>query len=162
MNGCKIDDTFFKDEIDYKNLDESIYTQFAKTMAKNVDIDLAKTPLVDILTGYTRYRILQSKIDKAIEYINKHIRIDDEYPDYMEMLIEERDELLNILNGEVEIPDDEEEEKKIPEKLDDFTIAVGSVDESNIEEYIQTLFNQQYEIFNKINSIIDYLKSKGE
>ena len=55
-----------------------------------------------------------------------------------------------------------EEEKKIPEKLDDFTIAVGSVDESNIEEYIQTLFNQQYEIFNKINSIIDYLKSKGE
>ena len=55
-----------------------------------------------------------------------------------------------------------EEEKEIPEKLDDFTIAVGSVDESNIEEYIQTLFNQQYEIFNKINSIIDYLKSKGE
>lgn len=55
-----------------------------------------------------------------------------------------------------------EEEKKIPEKLDDFTIAVGKVDENNIEEYIQTLFNQQYEIFNKINSIIDYLKSKGE
>lgn len=55
-----------------------------------------------------------------------------------------------------------EEEKKIPEKLDDFTIAVGKVDESNIEEYIQTLFNQQYEIFNKINSIIDYLKSKVE
>ena len=67
MNEFKIDDTFFKDEIDYKDLDESIYTQFAKTMAKNVDIDLAKTPLVDILTGYTRYRILQFKIDKAIE-----------------------------------------------------------------------------------------------
>ena len=43
---------------------------------------------------------LQSKIDKAIEYINKHIRIDDEYPDYMEMLIEERDELLDILRKE--------------------------------------------------------------
>lgn len=70
MNEYKIDDTFFKDEIDYKDLDESIYTQFAKTMAKNVDIDLAKTPLVDILTGYTRYRILQSKIDKAIEVID--------------------------------------------------------------------------------------------
>lgn len=69
MNEFKIDDTFFKDEIDYKDLDESIYTQFAKTMAKNVDIDLAKTPLVDILTGYTRYRILQSKIDKANELL---------------------------------------------------------------------------------------------
>lgn len=55
-----------------------------------------------------------------------------------------------------------EEEKKIPEKLNNFTIAVGSVDESDIEEYIQKLFNQQYEIFNKINDIIDYLKSKGE
>jgi hypothetical protein len=73
MNEFKIDDTFFKDEIDYKNLDESIYTQFAKTMAKNVDIDLAKTPLVDILTGYTRYRILQSKIDKANEVLNQYM-----------------------------------------------------------------------------------------
>lgn len=71
MNEFKIDDTFFKDEIDYKDLDESIYTQFAKTMAKNVDIDLAKTPLVDILTGYTRYRILQSKIDKANKLLDK-------------------------------------------------------------------------------------------
>lgn len=76
MNEFKIDDTFFKDEIDYKDLDESIYTQIAKTMAKNVDIDLAKTPLVDILTGYTRYRILQSKIDKAIEYIEENINLE--------------------------------------------------------------------------------------
>jgi len=78
MNEIKIDDTFFKDEIDYKDLDESIYTQFAKTMAKNVDIDLSKTPLVDLLTGYTRYRILQSKIDKAIEYIENNTW-EDEY-----------------------------------------------------------------------------------
>jgi uncharacterized protein YoxC len=27
---------------------------------------------------------------------------------------------------------------------------------------IQKLFNQQYEIFKRINTIIDYLKSKGE
>ena len=46
---------------------------------------------------------LQEKIDKAIEYIKEHIRIDDEYPDYMEMLIKERDELLSILqNGSEE------------------------------------------------------------
>lgn len=76
MNKIILDDTFFKDEIDYKNLDDSIYTQFAKTMAKNVDIDLAKTPLVDILTGYTRYRNLQSKIDKAINKLEKYGLVD--------------------------------------------------------------------------------------
>ena len=77
MNEFKIDDTFFKNEIDYKDLDESIYTQFAKTMAKNVDIDLAKTPLVDILTGYTRYRILQFKIDKANEILEEILIVSD-------------------------------------------------------------------------------------
>lgn len=63
---------------------------------------------------------------------------------------------INSLNDEVEIL----EENKIPEKLNNFTISVGRVDDSNIEEYIQKLFEQQYEIFNKINSIIDYLKAK--
>ena len=82
MNEFKIDDTFFKDEIDYKDLDESIYTQFAKTIAKNVDIDLAKTPLVDILTGYTKYRILQSKIDKANQYLEERFIFDDENGEY--------------------------------------------------------------------------------
>ncbi len=39
----------------------------------------------------------KQRIDKAIKYIKEHIRIDDEYPDYMEMLLEERNELLEIL-----------------------------------------------------------------
>lgn len=52
----KFNDTFFKDKFDYNGFEDNIYTQFAKMMARNVDIDLAKTPLVDILTGYTRYR----------------------------------------------------------------------------------------------------------
>ena len=39
-------------------------------------------------------------VDKATEYIKEHIRIDDEYPAYMEMLVEERDNLLNILQNE--------------------------------------------------------------
>ena len=110
MKEIKIDDIFFKDEIDYKDLDESIYTQFAKTMAKNVDIDLAKTPLVDILTGYTRYRILQSKIDKALDYIEKYLQehIIDDLPDEESKFETEdgipipnaKEQLLNILKGE--------------------------------------------------------------
>lgn len=36
---------------------------------------------------------------KAIEYIKEHIVEDDEYPGYMEMLIKERNELLEILGG---------------------------------------------------------------
>ena len=39
-------------------------------------------------------------IEKAKDYIKEHIRIDDEYPDYMEMLLEEYKELLEILKGE--------------------------------------------------------------
>ena len=50
----------------------------------------------------------QHKIDKAIEYIKEHIRIDDEYPDYMEMLLEERNKLLEILGDkEKEIKNEE-------------------------------------------------------
>ena len=45
------------------------------------------------------YDDYKSRCEKAIEYIKEHIRIDDEYPDYMEMLIEERDDLLNILQN---------------------------------------------------------------
>ena len=52
----EFNDTFFKDKFDYNGFEDNIYNQFAKMMARNVDIDLAKTPLVDILTGYTRYR----------------------------------------------------------------------------------------------------------
>ena len=41
----------------------------------------------------------KTRNEKAIEYIKEHIRIDDEYPAYMEMLVEEKDELLKILQG---------------------------------------------------------------
>lgn len=40
---------------------------------------------------------LQKAIATAIEYINKHIKLDLEYPSYMEMRIEEKNELLRIL-----------------------------------------------------------------
>ena len=45
----------------------------------------------------------KSRVDKAVEYIKEHIRIDDEYPAYMEMLVEERDNLLNILQNGSEV-----------------------------------------------------------
>lgn len=41
---------------------------------------------------------LKEVIKEAREYIKEHIRIDDEYPAYMEMLITERDELDEILS----------------------------------------------------------------
>ena len=36
-------------------------------------------------------------LDKTKEYIKEHIRIDDEYPDYMEMLVDEYHQLLELL-----------------------------------------------------------------
>ena len=59
----------------------------AKTMAGNLDYQKEIARLKDI-------------IKEVREYIEKHIRIDDEYPDYMEMLLEEYNELLEILDKE--------------------------------------------------------------
>ena len=90
MKELELDDTFFKDEIDYNNLEGNIYTQFAKTMAKNADIDLAKTPLVDLLTGYTKYRTLQFKIDK----VNKLIDENKDQADWLHMPAWELQDIL--------------------------------------------------------------------
>lgn len=63
---------------------------------------------------------------------------------------------LSNLNDEVEII---EEEKKIPEKLSTwFSVETEQNKELNIE-YANTNFENMYE---KINEIIDYLKSKGK
>ena len=70
MNKIILDDEFFKDKIDFKDFEENIYNQLSKTMARSVDIDLAKTPLVDILTGYTRYVILEKQLE-AYENMRK-------------------------------------------------------------------------------------------
>ena len=44
---------------------------------------------------------LNSIIKEVREYIQTHIRIDDEYPNYMEMLLEEYNKLLEILDKEM-------------------------------------------------------------
>ena len=67
----KLDDTFFKDKFDCSEFEDNIYNQMANTMAKNVDIDLAKTPLVDILTGYTRYKTAEVEVDRLNNIINE-------------------------------------------------------------------------------------------
>ena len=41
---------------------------------------------------------LENIIKEVRKYIKEHIRIDDEYPAYMEMLLEEYKELLEILD----------------------------------------------------------------
>ena len=81
-----MDDTFLKDNFDITGIEDNIYNQMAKTMARNVDIELAKTPLVDILTGYTRYKEaeyeLQQKekiIKEVREYIENDMKLKDNF-----------------------------------------------------------------------------------
>lgn len=58
--------------------------------------------LLDYITNLQQEKEdYKSRVEKAIEYIKEHIRIDDEYQAYMEMLVEERDNLLNILQNEI-------------------------------------------------------------
>lgn len=62
--------------------------------------ELKNRPIVDFTFDvYKELEDYKSRCEKAVEYIKEHIRIDDEYPSYMEMLVEEKNELLNILNG---------------------------------------------------------------
>ena len=69
------------------------------------------------------------------------------------------EEEVNFLNDEVEIPDDEDEEKEIPEKLEyeesdengEFSINGFTFD-----------FEQKIQIIKTVNEIIDFFKSKGE
>lgn len=51
----------------------------------------------DNLYQLRQNKILQNRIDKAIEFINENMRIDFDYPDYVEMLLEEKNKLLDIL-----------------------------------------------------------------
>ena len=70
--GFKVDE-FFKDNFDTTGIDDNIYNQIAKDMARCIDIDLAKTPLVDILTGYTRYKEAEYELQQK-ENIIKEVR----------------------------------------------------------------------------------------
>ena len=100
MKGGKIPDDFFKDEINYNGLEDRIYNQLAKTMARNIDIDFAKTPIVDILTGYTKYREAEEKVEQleniikeAIELTNNLLQTEDK--GYYQILFQKQLDILN-------------------------------------------------------------------
>lgn len=102
----KVDDIeFFKEKMDTLEYEENIYNQFAKSMAKATDIDLAKTPLVDLITGYIECKnyesyakLIQERNDKAIEYISKLNSKGRDCEIYWDI----KKEILNILRGEGE------------------------------------------------------------
>ena len=100
--------------------------------------------------------------DKIFDYNNTDYRFwDEEYECYGYLTSYIGNNSLNILNDEIEIL---EEQKKIPEKIefsaDGYPIYVSCLDGDDIKH----THANDYDIFiaNKINSIIDYLKSKGE
>ena len=132
------------------------------------------------------------ELPKKIKVLDVIYEFDDHYGDYFNksldrylfvyMTSEEEWKLAYFLNAEVEILEEEprnievcgtwftkseydklaqsEEQKKIPEKLTDILRVndlIPPVDENMYKIWQQTIKNQ-----NKINSIIDYLKSKGE
>ena len=88
----KDNERLFKDDITKDILDNEIYNQMARNIAKACDIDLAKTPLVDLITTYIDYNSLKFK-NKIIKEENKK---------YKEAI----DKIYSIINYEYNFYDD--------------------------------------------------------
>lgn len=103
MTDEELDHAIMRADYEYDSLKDKVHDQFEEIKELNNSITWWTNRFNAVQRDYEN---LQERIDKAIDYINKHMRIDDEYPDYMEMLIEERNELLEILRdkGIEEIP----------------------------------------------------------
>lgn len=56
--------------------------------------------MADLFFCITENKILKERIEKAVEYISKHLRDDSEYPGYVYCDKVEKYDLLNILRGE--------------------------------------------------------------
>lgn len=117
----------------------------------------------------TMYELLgmvkDGKAPKTIKSEGHYYNYDELEKDYYEGMGYDYEYLLantsvKGLDDEIEIIEDTpKEEKKIPEKLTTwFSVETKQSKELNIE-YANTNFENMYE---KINEIIDYLKSKGE
>ena len=59
--------------------EESIYQKLSQATARAIDTALGKTTLAELLDGYTKYIVLQDKIDNAIAYIKTQQKIFKDY-----------------------------------------------------------------------------------
>lgn len=109
------------------------------------------------------YAIMKSLGVKELEIDKKYFEID--INKFVNMYYHD------TLNGNIKVElreknNEVEEEKKIPEKLDyceENTFMIKCKENSYLtREEIRLLDSNFKELGNKINSIIDYLKSKGE
>lgn len=74
-----MNEELFKDRITKEDFDNEIYHQLAKSIAKAGDIDLAKVPLVDLITTYVNYRELQQQNEFLTKRENKLQTIEQMY-----------------------------------------------------------------------------------
>ena len=110
--------------------------------------------IIDLLNKIVNGEEVPKRIKRNWEYEWQYDDIREVYC-YMSKTGDRFDEdwlVENILNDEVEII---EKEKKIPEKLNYPHIEIESSADDEIRDYL-------YKVKDKIDEIIDYLKSKGE
>ena len=113
--------------------------------------------LKDYRDEKTHENLFEDEIGKFLKYyLNDEVEILEEEPRDIEICGS------FFTKSEYDKLAQKREEKEIPEKINNWVSNVGRVDNSNIEEYVHNLFEQQTILYFKINSIIDYLKSKGE
>ena len=90
----KNSEKLFKEDITKDVLDNEIYNQMARNLAKAYDIDIAKTPLVDLITTYIDYNSLKAK-NKIIIEENKVLKEKQkEFIKWLENKIIEHDKLI--------------------------------------------------------------------
>lgn len=88
----------FKDDITKDVLDNEIYNQMARNVAKAVDIDLAKTPLVDLITTYIDYNSLKFKNKIIKEKNQKYKKVINKISDIINYEHNFYDDITNMRN----------------------------------------------------------------
>ena len=113
--------------------------------------------IIDLLN-----KIANGEIPKTIVYDERYFTYDDKRQNYFaydDSEIDWKYTVMEYINDEVEIIEyTPKEQKKIPEKLN--MIYMKKIDD---DAFITERFSQaEQKIVDTVNSIIDYLKSKGE